>query len=921
MLPEQGDSNPSSQQQNPNPPRQEIIASDGATIKDVVQAIISGKVEGDVVFGDKIYVRSEVEELNEYLDWAVAEFENRMSEILLDPARPDKPYKSLDYFSIDDVSIYFGRKAATAELFDKVVGNRVMIMYGRSGAGKSSILNAGLSPLLLREARLPVYVRIHPFEANLVQEIKQAMFPPSLKPWPKLLPDLSLHEFLGLACMRRSRRTRELVVILDQFEQFLISLPNAQIRLPFIESLRDCYEDRTLPVRFVLSVQHENLGDLDPFEQYIPLILQNRYSLPPMSEAEVKETITSPVQQIDLGISFEPELLDELFKELGGKNVELTHLQIVCSQLYSSLPKGQQVITTSLYQELGGVDKILSTYLDATLEPLPDYKHKVARIILMELVSSEGTNRILGLPDFSRVVPPDPDVLGEVLQYLVNHRLLRRGSAREEKEYELSHAYLAQEITHWIGRDALDNKRAQDLLQRELVNWRLFRILIDPEELNLLRNHLKYLSLDAEAREMILYSCLEHGHHVDFWIEQMEDRNAAARQAASSLLINKPKREQIADSLKGGLAKDLHADVLAVLLPLIDRSKSTQKGEAAETLWLLQDWLSREERFRIRWVLFPVWVRRSVQRNIWAWRVTGTAVVLPLIVFIFLVEHPVRSKWVPIQGGDFIMGMDRKEAEYANRFCLDGASKPEECDSVETLLDWSKRYPKATVKEFSILDNEVTFAQYQECVDDGACKTLSTTPEKERLTNLPVTRVTWLQAEAYCEWLGGRLPTEAEWEKAARGPKGNYFPWGSDVEHWDPELANIERKVIDTVKSIAEFEETDVSVYDVKNMAGNVQEWTATEISFAVIAGLEEPKFSNTPLSMAEAKERLPVVIVRGGSWNSARSLAFASMRRSRSIDDKLLEPSEQIGFRCACPAGVECRSPLEGLWTWLKAH
>src|SRR5258705_13999325 len=100
MLPEQGDKNPSSQQQNPNPPRQEIIASDGATIKDVVQAIISGKVEGDVVFGDKIYVRSEVEELNEYLDWAVAEFENRMSEILLDPARPDKPYKSLDYFSI-----------------------------------------------------------------------------------------------------------------------------------------------------------------------------------------------------------------------------------------------------------------------------------------------------------------------------------------------------------------------------------------------------------------------------------------------------------------------------------------------------------------------------------------------------------------------------------------------------------------------------------------------------------------------------------------------------------------------------------------------------------------------------------------------------------------------------------------------------
>jgi formylglycine-generating enzyme required for sulfatase activity len=503
---------------------------------------------------------------------------------------------------------------------------------------------------------------------------------------------------------------------------------------------------------------------------------------------------------------------------------------------------------------------------------------------------------------------------------------LRRGSAREEKEYELSHAYLAQEITHWIGRDALDNKRAQDLLQRELVNWRLFRILIDPEELNLLRNHLKYVSLDADAREMILYSCLEHGHDVGFWIEQMEDRNAAARQAASFAVTN----EKITEQLKSGISNDLRPDILSVLWQMYNASGATQKREAAETLWVLRDWLSGQERTGLRWFLLPIRVWRSVQRNIWAWRVMGTAVVLSLIVFIFLVEHPVRSKWVPIPGGNFIMGMDRKEAEYASRFCLDGASKPEECDSIETVLAWSKRQPSATLKEYSILDNEVTFAQYQECVDNNACKTLSLTPEDQRRPNLPVTKVTWLQAEAYCEWLGGRLPTEAEWEKAARGPKGNYFPWGSDVEHWDPNLANIEHAG-NTVKSIAQFAKTDVSVYGVKNMAGNAQEWTATEMPLEmmvrILSGLEldEQKFSNTPLSMAEAEERLPVVIVRGGSWNSARSLAFASTRRSRSIDEKMLEPLEQpleqIGFRCACPVGVECRSPLEGFWTWLKAH
>jgi len=739
------ESKPLPEQKDSDQPQQALIASDGATIQDVVQAIISGKVEGDVVFGDKIFLRSEVEELNDYLDWAVAEFENRMSQILLDPSQPDRPFKSLDYFTAEDASIFFGRRAATGELFDKVVGHRIMILYGRSGAGKSSILNAGLSPLLLREARLPVYVRIHPFEGNLVQEIKQAIFPPSLRPWPRLLDDLSLHEFLGLACTHRSRRTRELVVILDQFEQFLTSLPNAKIRLPFIETLRDCYEDRTLPVRFVISLKHENLGDLDEFEKYIPLILQNRYSLPPMSEAEVKEAITGPVQQIDKGLSFESALLEELVRELGGKNVELTHLQIVCSQLYNALPAGQQIITTGLYQELGKVDKILSTYLDKALEPLPEYKHKVARIILMELVSSEGTNRILRLPDFVRVVPPDPSVLEEVLQYLINNRLLRRGTAREEKEYELAHAYLAEEISHWIGKDELENKRAQDLLQRELVNWRLFQILIDPEELNILKRHIKYLSLDHDAREMVLFSCLEHGHDVDFWIEQMDDRNAAARQAATFTLTNKPQRKNIVACLQKGLAKDLQAEYLSTLWPVFNRSKSDAKREVAKTLWMFRGWLSWDETLGIVPVLLPVWTRQAALYGIFPLLVLGLAA--SQAWSLVTTEQPVAGHWVVIPEGSFDMGMDEPEAQQAFDECMKVPGTPT-CVSKEALLERSGRQDGAWLPTFAILENEVTTAQYQRCIDDVACTSPANWDEQQKAVNVPARYVDWFQASA-----------------------------------------------------------------------------------------------------------------------------------------------------------------------------
>jgi len=308
---------------------------------------------------------------------------------------------------------------------------------------------------------------------------------------------------------------------------------------------------------------------------------------------------------------------------------------------------------------------------------------------------------------------------------------------------------------------------------------------------------------------------------------------------------------------------------------------------------------------------------RKFEKNLKAWGGIAIGVIMiTLLIFwtrpYWSRERAVPGKWVTISEGKFTIGLDQIEAETAYALCKQWASEPgKDCPpSVADMLNWAGK-TNIELPVFEIMDNEVTNAQYQQCINVGNCVPPVEWKYEEGGANKPATGLNWFQAGKYCAWLEGRLPTEVEWEKAASGPNGenNYFPWGNA---WDPTKANLKQSGVGEVQSIIQYANSDVSVYGVKNLAGNVREWTASES-----IPLDANQISmNVPLNLEDNGEYFPV-IVRGGAWISEPSLGMSSIRGT----DGTIKSRDTLGFRCVCPTNQTCNSPWNLIWMWFGKY
>ena len=182
---------------------------------------------------------------------------------------------------------------------------------------------------------------------------------------------------------------------------------------------------------------------------------------------------------------------------------------------------------------------------------------------------------------------------------------------------------------------------------------------------------------------------------------------------------------------------------------------------------------------------------------------------------------------------------------------------------------------------------EVTKAQYQQCVAARKCRAPSCVGT--RVDEHPVVCVSWQDAADYCAWAGKRLPTEAEWEKAARGTDGRKYPWGNEA----PDCGRLNfffrsKPCVESTSAVGAFP-SGASPYGALDMAGNVSEWVADWYDEKYYAQLSYAK----PDRAAIRAKR----VVRGGDWNSESQWVRVASRSRGTPETRNYRTG---GFRCA---------------------
>lgn len=421
--------------------------------------------------------------------------------------RHTDPYKFLEHFEAADADIFFGRESETSAFSKKILAHRLMVIYGKSGVGKTSLIKAGVIPELEDFDSFPIYSRC--LDAPLSAVEKAIIEAASAEVgWMMDAEAEGQGRLLNLLLKCQQAAGKRVVLFVDQFEE-LFRLPY-QAQQDFMRELALCVNAQSqVDLRVVLSLRDDFFTELDTLRDNLPNVFLNVFRLRDLSEEAAVEAIVRPLRNFEA--KYEDELVEVLIKDLKSEGrIAPAQLQIVCSKLYEKCA-GKLTITIEDYRILGEAKKILGVYLEEVLERFNVQRRGVARRILKALVSSKKTKTLLSDSQIRSQLGAEQSFVEKILGELEDYRLIRRVEAEEGYRYELVHEYLVEQVWRWLTEDEAKVKEVQEIVDTDTMYWPKYKSPISRQKLEAIYECWSRLTLREEHLELLFRSSIAFG--------------------------------------------------------------------------------------------------------------------------------------------------------------------------------------------------------------------------------------------------------------------------------------------------------------------------------------------------------------------------------------------------------------------------
>ena len=526
------------------------------------------------------------------------------------------PFKFLDAFTLADREVFFGRDKETEQLYDLVFKTSLLLIYGASGTGKTSLIQCGLASKFDGTDWLPLWIRR---DANINDALKGAI--------NRALPTPNTEGSVNDAIQQLYQYyLRPVFLIFDQFEELFI-FGTQDERDAFVVQIKTIL-DKELPCTILIVIREEYLGQLYPIEKEIQELFDFRMRIEPMDAAHVKEVLNNSFSTFNIAVEPPKEArYDQIIENVsrGESGIKLPYLQVYLDMLYRENFKqkasNQAENTEGVWQPIeftadeittfGTIDKVLDKFIDEQIQHIqaqlterePTADKDTVRLMLVAFASEEGTkrpirytraNNMLKLEQREQDFFPEssPETLTYCLTAFENARLIRS----DGNSMELAHDSLAA----LIAKRRTDEERQRSDIKRQITsmyqNFSRTDEYLSQKQITVFEDTIPYLNLEPALKQFFDDSKKFRTEETIEELEKEKQRNEELQKALKEAKILTKQMEK-SRLVALGFAFSAFIALIIALWFYFDSTKQTDiaLAEKAKTEKLLKDVLDAQK--------------------------------------------------------------------------------------------------------------------------------------------------------------------------------------------------------------------------------------------------------------------------------------------------------------------------------------